>query len=61
MSRIDPFTIIIAKQSWRQDAISAFLPSDMPYSSIIASVLLSEEEKDELVKDELVKDETWNS
>ena len=44
--------IIVAKQSWRQDAVYAFLQSDMPYASIIANVLQSEEEEDELVKDE---------
>ena len=46
-----------AKQSWRQDAVYAFLLADMPYASINANVLQSEEEEDELVKDELVKDE----
>ena len=49
--------IIAAKQSRRQDAVYAFLLVDMPYASINANVLQSEEEEDELVKDELVKDE----
>ena len=49
---LDPFTIIVAKQSWRQDAVYAFLPLDMPYASIIANFLQSEEEEDELVRDE---------
>ena len=46
MLELDPFMIIVTKQSWRQDAVYAFLPSDMPYASIIANVLQSEEEED---------------
>ena len=45
--------IIVAKQSWRQDAVYAFLPSEMPYASIIANVHKSEKEEDELVHDEV--------
>ena len=44
--------IIAAKQSWRQDPVYAFFPSDMQYTSIFANVLQSEEEEDELVMDE---------
>ena len=53
ISNLGPFTIIVAKQSLRQDNIFAFLPLVMPYASISVNVLQSEqEEEDALVKNE---------